>query len=92
MKQLQTLIRGSEKPKGKGIGWFEDAQYEDGTPVAYVAALTNSEAQPTKIPPRSFMRSALEKQADWKKYWRREAARAVTDNLRQPGIRPYSGS
>lgn len=35
------------------VGWFESAKYEDGTPVAYVAAIQQSGYGP--IPPRPFM-------------------------------------
>lgn len=38
-------------------GWFETAKYEDGTPVAYVAAVQEFGNGP--IPPRPFMRPTV---------------------------------
>jgi hypothetical protein len=46
------------------VGWFEDAKYDNGTPVAYVAAIQELGHGP--IPPRPFMRpTANEKRQDW---------------------------
>lgn len=49
------------------VGWSEKAKYDDGTPVAMIAA-QNEFGNPAKgIPPRSFMRtSVIEKTDEWK--------------------------
>lgn len=53
------------------IGWFETAKYEDGTPVAYVAAIQEMGYGP--IPPRSFFRTTANEQ---KSHWKEIAAYA----------------
>lgn len=48
------------------VGWFEGAKYEDGTPVAYVAAIQEFGSAKNNIPPRSFMRStSVEREREW---------------------------
>jgi hypothetical protein len=46
--------------KQSKAGWFETAKYEDGTPIAYVAAIQEFGAPEQGIPPRPFMRPAIE--------------------------------
>lgn len=53
---ITAAIRGLDKVQGK-VGWFETAHYEDGTPVAYVAAI--QEFGTDRIPARPFMRPAV---------------------------------
>lgn len=49
------------------VGWFDTAQYEDGTPVAYVAAIQEFGSSAQGIPPRPFMRPTIEQQrAAWR--------------------------
>lgn len=63
MKALVARI--SEKKVAK-VGFFEDAQYPDGTPVAYIAAIQEFGYPEGNIPPRSFIRTTIsEKKADW---------------------------
>lgn len=46
------------------VGWNESAKYEDGTSVAYVAAI--QEFGTKGIPPRPFMRPAIDKhESEW---------------------------
>lgn len=46
------------------VGWFADAKYEDGTPVAYAAAL--NELGHGKTPARPFMRpTAIKERGKW---------------------------
>lgn len=48
------------------VGWFESAKYEDGTPVAGVAAV--HEFGSGNVPPRPFMRPTAKKEsAQWGK-------------------------
>jgi hypothetical protein len=64
--KLEAIIANSGKAQGKS-GWFESAQYADGTPVAYVAAIHEYGYEAGGIPPRPFMRSTIaEKQGEWK--------------------------
>lgn len=39
------------------VGFFESAKYEDGTPVAYIAAIQELGSPANNIPSRSFMRT-----------------------------------
>ena len=60
-KAFQTLdinLKALAKIEGK-VGWFESAEYPEGTPVAYVAAI--QELGHGKIPPRPFMAPAMKK-------------------------------
>lgn len=59
------------KVQGK-VGWFESSKYEDGTPVAYVAAIQELGSGP--IPPRPFMRTTAAKEKD---KWSQTAAMAA---------------
>lgn len=54
------------------VGWFPSAKYEDGTPVAYVAAI--QEYGSGKIPPRPFMRPAIDQH---KQEWMETAGAAA---------------
>lgn len=48
------------------IGVQENQQYEDGTPVAYVAAIHEYGAPEVGIPPRPFLRTTVaEKRKEW---------------------------
>jgi len=53
---LMTALRGLEGLEGK-TGWFENATYPEGTPVAYVATI--HEFGTSRIPARPFMRPAV---------------------------------
>ncbi len=65
VKQLNALIKGVGDKDGK-VGYFESARYEDGTPVAYVAAIQELGSPANSIPPRSFMRTTtLKKRRSW---------------------------
>ena len=65
IKQLLVTLNSLDRINLK-VGWFEGAKYEDGTPVAYVAAI--QEYGFVNIPPRSFMRTTVqEKKEAWKK-------------------------
>lgn len=67
LKQLQGF-------EGRA-GWFPDAVYPDGTPVAYVAAIQELGSESRSIPARPFMRPAAIKNED---KWRATAALAAT--------------
>lgn len=50
------------------VGWFESAQYDDGTPVAYVATIQENGAPAQGIPPRPTIKPTIEKRkAAWVK-------------------------
>lgn len=61
----RALLQASDKV---GIvGWLETAKYEDGTPVAYVAAVQEHGSPEQGIPPRPFMRTTIAaRQAGWR--------------------------
>lgn len=77
-KELDVKLKELEGSEGR-VGWFDDARstYEDGTPVAYVAAIQELGYGP--IPPRPFMRPAAEKHAD--NEWTDVAGDAAKDVL-----------
>ncbi len=59
------------------VGWLESAKYDDGTPVAGVAAVHEYGSPKMNIPPRPFMRPAI---ADNKSEWMniiKQGARAI---------------
>ena len=56
---LATAIRDIQSKKLR-VGWFDTARYQDGTPVAYVAAI--QEFGHGAIPPRPFMRPTIAQQ------------------------------
>ena len=67
------------------VGWFEDAAYPDGTPVAYVAAIQELGSPKNSIPPRSFMRStAMEKDGEW-----RDVAATVSKRVLEGKMTPH---
>lgn len=58
------------------VGFFDGHAYEDGTPVAYVAAIQEYGSPEAGIPPRPFMRPTVEAQtATWSKH--------IGDGMRQ---------
>ena len=59
------------------VGFFESAKYEDGTPVAGVAAVHELGSPKNNIPPRPFMRTTSEaKKPEWAKLMK-QAAQAI---------------
>jgi len=64
---FDKAIKQLDKAKTARVGWFESSQYEDGTPVAYVAAIQEYGSPKNSIPPRPFFRNAIEaNQQEWK--------------------------
>ena len=64
------------------VGWFEGSQYEDGTPVAEVAAKNEMGSPSENIPPRPFMRPTIEdRKEEWKKTTGLIASRILRDKL-----------
>ena len=63
-QQLEQKLKNLGNASAK-VGWFDSSKYDDGTPVAYVAAIQELGHGP--IPPRPFMRPAQTKnQARWR--------------------------
>lgn len=80
-KHLNALIKGAGDKDGK-VGYFESARYENGTPVAYVAAIQEFGSPAKSIPPRSFMRSTtLEKRRSWADLAKKGAALILKGEL-----------
>jgi len=62
LDKIKSILESSHKVK---VGILSGA-YEDGTPVAYVAAIQEFGSPEQNIPPRSFMRSTVtEKSTEW---------------------------
>ncbi len=50
------------------VGWLESARYDDGTPIAGVAAIHEYGSPIRRIPPRPYLRTAKEENREsWKK-------------------------
>jgi len=58
--RLQSIPEGFEGRVAQ-VGWFESAQYPDGTPVAYVATIQENGAPAQGIPPRPTIKPTIEK-------------------------------
>jgi len=50
--------------KGVQVGWFESAKYDDGTPVAGIAAQNEFGNPKRSIPPRPFIRPTIDNQSE----------------------------
>lgn len=65
-KQLEAIIKGLQDKQMK-TGFFGQAKYDDGTPVAYVAAIQEFGDAGRSLPPRPFMRPTVARdEAEWK--------------------------
>ena len=63
--RLEAIPAGFADREAK-VGWFPSAQYKDGTPVAYVAAIQEQGAPTVGIPPRPFIRPTIaDRKGDW---------------------------
>ena len=63
-EELELRLKQLEGFQTKA-GWFDAAKYDDGTPVAYIAAIQEKGHGP--IPPRPFMRPAMiDNEQKWK--------------------------
>lgn len=66
-KTLDVLVKGLANKEGM-VGWFSEARYQDGSPVAGIAVVQEFGSPKMKIPPRSFMRTTVaEKREKWAK-------------------------
>lgn len=77
-KKLEQLKRGAKELRKleAQVGVFEHQQYEDGTPVAHVAAIHEWGAPEAGIPARPFLRPAVTKHTD---EWADKLADKVSD-------------
>lgn len=65
MERLRLTLEGLAKAQVK-VGFFPQAKYPDGTPVAYAATVQEFGSPKGKIPPRPFMRPTVDaKQKEW---------------------------
>ena len=75
-QQLRVMLDGLSNKVAR-VGFFPSAKYEDGTPVAYVAAIQEFGAPSQGIPPRPFMRPTAEAQRGAWQATARQGAQAV---------------
>ena len=76
---LATAIRDIQSKKLR-VGWFDTARYQDGTPVAYVAAI--QEFGHGAIPPRPFIRPTIAQQRQaWRDTLRKGAKQVLAERL-----------
>ncbi len=59
MRALNAFVQGMSQDAAK-IGFFKSAVYPDGTPIAYVASIQEFGYPEGGIPPRPFMRNAMD--------------------------------
>lgn len=60
------------------VGWFSTSQYEDGTPVAYVATIHEFGYAKGGIPPRPFMRPTADREENnWRRFVAQEAPKIL---------------
>lgn len=84
--ELRHILNGLGDQVGK-VGVFETSKYEDGTPVAYVAAIQEFGDPSHSIPPRSFMRSTSEeKRGEWAATARNGAKAVVNGSVTGPQV------
>lgn len=81
-QNLDVLIDRLESLEGLSskIGWFESARYDDGNPVAAIAAQNEFGNPQQNIPPRPFMRPTIAQHASqWKNFLERSAVDVIKD-------------
>lgn len=76
-EQLRVFLEGLKTDKVGKVGWDKSAVYEDGTPVAYVAAIQEFGYPAGGIRSRSFMRSTAAEQRDAWRLLAEDGARAI---------------
>ncbi len=59
--RLYNALKQIDRKVAK-VGWFESSKYEDGTPVAYVAAIHEYGVPEKNIPMRATMRPTMQAQ------------------------------
>lgn len=66
IQALEQKLKSVQNKKVK-VGWFASSKYDDGTPVAGVAAQNEFGNPALRIPPRPFMRPAVaEDKINWR--------------------------
>lgn len=75
--RIRSVLKRIDKKQIR-TGFFPEAQYPDGTPVAYVAAIHEFGAPQRSIPARPFMRPTAEQK---KSEWGRQVAGAVRGSI-----------
>lgn len=64
--KLRAAVKAIASKK-LSVGWFDTSQYQDGTPVAYVATIHEFGNPAGGVPARPFMRPTIEaKTPEWK--------------------------
>lgn len=58
-------------------GWFESSKYQDGTPTAYVASIHEFGVADKNIPPRPFMRPAMQNHMNQYQAIAKRSAKAI---------------
>lgn len=77
-KKLQNLVNGLDSTNVGKVGWFKLSQYEDGTPVAYVATIQEYGYPEGNIPARPMLRPTI---ISKKKKWAKMAEQGAKDIL-----------
>lgn len=80
-QHIEQALKDLES-KALKVGWFETAQYEDGTPVAYVATIQEFGYPAGGIEARPFVRPTVrEKENEWQQMLAKGAKQVVEGNL-----------
>ena len=65
ISEMRNAIRELERLK-TSVGWFQGSTYEDGTPMATVAAINEFGSRRDNIPARPFMRPTIsQRENEW---------------------------
>lgn len=81
LASLKSVAKGFEGLEAQA-GWFPEAKYDDGTPVAYVMNIHEYGAPAVGIPPRPFFRQAISSyQATWNKNLRDGVKAAISGKV-----------
>lgn len=83
---LKAAIKGLKGAQAR-VGWFESAQYPDGTPVAGVASVQEYGSAKKSIPPRLGLRATKEdKKSEWAGVANTLAKKVVNGVIPPPGL------
>ena len=79
LDKLKVSIRELGKFKLM-VGWLESAMYDDGTPVAGIAAVQEFGSPSRNVPPRPFMRPAISgSKSKWRKLVEKSAKSIIEE-------------
>ncbi len=80
-KRFEDMLKGIDSKVAK-VGWLDGMRYENGLPVAYVAAIQEYGDPSKNIPPRPSMRITIaERELEWKDVVKNSASLMVKGKI-----------